>query len=118
MAGLPPISVERDDEGERLFLSAELGVPAPSRRAEVLEAAMAYAMLQRETGGVRLGSPGPDQPIALLADIAYPASAESFAQVLENFAGKGAIWSEFVLADASADFAPPTAGAPAESIRV
>ncbi len=95
------VDIEFDADSDRVMLSADLGVPPADRRADIYELLMAYALLWRETGGLRAGFSPVDRSLSLMGDFgAEGLTPDMLASVLANFAGAVVLWRQAVAAHA------------------
>ena len=95
------VEIEFDADSDQVMLSADLGVPPVDRRADIYELLMAYALLWRETGGLRAGFSPVDRTLSLMGDFgAEGLTPEILTSVIANFSGTVAIWRQAVAAHA------------------
>ena len=95
------VEIEFDADSDRVMLSANLGIPSADRRADIYELLMAYALLWRETGGLRAGFSPTDRSLSLMGDFgAEGLTPDMLASVIANFSGTVAIWRQAVAAHA------------------
>ena len=93
------VDIEFDADSDRVMISADLGVPPADRRADIYELLMAYALLWRETGGLRAGFSPTDRALSLMGDFgAEGLTPHMLASVIANFSGTVAIWRQAVAA--------------------
>lgn len=87
------IEIEHDEGRGRVMLSASLGPVRADQKLAVYEAALAYASMWRETGGVRIGLPDANGAMVLMVDIdTADLTAGGLAAILANVAAKARIW--------------------------
>ncbi len=94
------VVVEHAAADDRLFFTAEAGVPEPAARLVCYELLLAYNALWRQTGGVRMAVNGEDGAVLQIADVAVEGlDAAALAEVLENFFGKLGEWMDIIAMD-------------------
>lgn len=99
------VDLELDAETARLVLSAEIGVPPAERRLSIYELLLAYSLLWRETGGIRMALTGAGGAAVQLVDLAAAdLTVGVLATVAANLADRTLVWRAFF-----------TGGAPAET---
>ncbi len=88
------VSLEADEDGRRLMLSANLGTPPDDRRAAVLETLMTYNLLWRDHGGVTAAL-GDGELFLLFGLPTDDLTTADLAATLANFAEKSRVWRSF-----------------------
>lgn len=107
------VVAEYFEADDRLFFTADAGVPDPSARLVCYELLLAYNAMWRQTGGVRMAVNGEDGAVLQIADIAVDGlDAAKLATVLRNFIGKLGEWIDIIEMDPEQS-AANAAGAPA-----
>ena len=102
------IVVEYRPADDRLFFTAEVGIPAPEARPVCYELLLAYNAMWRETGGVRMAVNGEDGAVLQIADItAGDIDSAALSAILENFIGKLVEWTDILSLDPDGDEASP-----------
>lgn len=92
--------VENDEARDCLVLSSEIGAPAASRAAAVYETMLAYNLLWRETGGLRIALTSRGGSLVQLVDIASgQADARMIATVAVNLADRTRVWRAYLEAE-------------------
>lgn len=84
-------------EQRKLVLSIDLGRPAAEGRLAIYETLLAYNMLWRETGGVKMGLGGASGRLVQMFELGTAGlDLELLARVLEGFVAKAVVWREQV----------------------
>jgi hypothetical protein len=111
------IVVELDAETGRLYLSTDLGIPAPEHRLAVYETLLTYNAMLRQTGGVLAALNGPGADLLQMMELdAGGLTLDQFGTVLANFQEKAMVWRAYV---ASGEGAPTVEALPSDiGIRV
>ena len=95
------VDIEFDADSDLVMLSADLGIPPTERRADIYELLMAYALLWRETGGLRAGFSPTDRTLSLMGDFgAGGLTSELLASIVARFSETVAVWRHAVAARA------------------
>lgn len=87
---------EPDAEAGSLTLSVGLGQPPAAERLRVLETALLYNGLWRETGGLRFSMAGPEAELTLSLELPLALDLGALQAALALVAEKGAVWRGFV----------------------
>jgi hypothetical protein len=97
------IEIEHDEGRGRLMLSTNLGPVRQEQKLPVYEAALAFATMWRETGGVRIGLPETNGSLVMMVDIdTADLTAGALAAVVANVAAKTRIWRVVVASGGNA----------------
>lgn len=91
------IEIECLDGSNRLMLFAGLGTPKASQIDTIRDTLLAYNLMWRENGALRMGLSGPGDEAFLIGDLYLPDTSEaSLDQALFNMARLARVWSRFV----------------------
>jgi hypothetical protein len=91
------IECEYEPTLDRLMLQAAIGAVPKEKQARAYETMLAYNLIWRETGGVRMALAGPNLDAVQMVDLnGSELSTELLLRVLGNFAEKAEIWREFI----------------------
>ncbi|MBT2323019.1 type III secretion system chaperone [Variovorax paradoxus] len=94
------ILVEWAEAPTRLVLSSEIGMPLPERRAEILDSLLSYALMWRESGGVKVGQGDIENGLVLLYEWHVDVfDADQLQDALENFATLARMWGAYLAHD-------------------
>jgi hypothetical protein len=90
------VELELSDDGDKLVVTATIGIPPQKRLQAILEALLAYSVLWRETGGVRAALPARTEAAVLIADLATSGlTARFLAAATRDMVGKAVAWRMF-----------------------
>src|SRR5262249_5950592 len=91
------IELEYEPTLDRLMFSVAVGPVSSDKQVRAYETMLAYNLIWRETGGVRMALAGPGLDAVQMADLGgSELSPELLLTVLGNFAEKARVWREFV----------------------
>ena len=91
------IDCEYEPTLQRLMLTIPVGVVAPERQARVYETLLAFNLIWRDTGGVRMALAGPNGQVVQMVDLTgAELSTDLLLTVMTNLVEKADIWRDFI----------------------
>jgi len=94
------VEIELDEARDQLIILTVVGTPPAARRLELLEAMMAYNMLVKETGGVRMALTGSGGEAVQMVEVPFAGLlAKDLATIFSNMADKTLTWRTLFVSD-------------------